>query len=90
MSEGCRMNLRPGGNYRYPGTSHDPRSLESPTDGDSQRELGVFFTLDPRDCLETCTIDLDYSPGGLTTLPCTLSTGKKVINGKFLYLIIRN
>lgn len=64
LPAGCSMNLRLGGNYRYPGTSSDPRSLESPVDGDPQRELGVFFTLDPRDCLETCTIDLDYSPGG--------------------------
>lgn len=64
LPEGCEIGLRLGGNYRYPGTSLDPRAIQSPDENSQQRELGVFFTLDPRDCLETCTIDLDYNPGG--------------------------
>lgn len=62
LPAGCTVNLRLGGNYRYPGTADDPRSLQSPDEGDQQRQVGVFFTLDPADCLETMTLDLDYQP----------------------------
>ncbi len=59
---GCSVNLRLGGHYRYPDTAHDPRALQSPDEWDTQRQVGVFFTLDPADCLETMTIDLNYRP----------------------------
>ena len=62
LPAGCSVNMRLGGQYRYPGTEHDPRSLQSPDEWDPQRQVGVFFTLDPADCLETMTLDLDYQP----------------------------
>lgn len=62
LPSGCNsVKLLRNGNTLYKNSEHDVRSLISDRDDDISRHLGVIYTQDPKACLQTMTIDLDYN-----------------------------